>query len=403
MTAKTHRTQSRQSTANPMGASMNATLQGENRPDLITAAKKQEFSFLRMVEGGNAKPFDLGNGFDMGAKMVDQMTMLNKSDDLYKRDPETGGVSVLQGGGDYTVGYKPEVAQNSPTIWDDLDEQNGRVYDGAELFDNPAPGEGERFSWKLSSDVIDNALIRPKKHSLDTDYDPMVLAWQQDTGDKSSRKSPSMALKFWLKGPTVAECASVMVALMLDTVRQQLGDAAFDKMVRNSQATYFICPNPSQTPLTGRREDPDDDYITPIGLYGLPEDKKRDQSGKFAGLLPGDTVYFRNKSDYAAKSKAFLTAKSGADPFGTTHEVAGSWSGENCVYMGENDGGEQLFSGFGMLSQTESQILDALASHYQDDTGETTSAAAILSDGGGLQTSKVTDNGPDGWRLTMPE
>jgi hypothetical protein len=77
--------------------------------------------------------------------------------------------------------------------------------------------------------------------------------------------------------------------------------------------------------------------------------------------VPGDVVYMRNKPDYLAKARAIHNNVDTMYPY----------TGENAVYVYYNSTNfEAIYSGLGMLNQTEEQIREVLRDGYSHDTGE---------------------------------
>jgi hypothetical protein len=74
-----------------------------------------------------------------------------------------------------------------------------------------------------------------------------------------------------------------------------------------------------------------------------------------ADMVPGDSVYMRNKSDYNSNLKPGVSR--------------GFWSGENAFYMGDYKTAADAnvvprFSGMGMYDKSESQFRDLLVTNY---------------------------------------
>jgi peptidoglycan hydrolase-like protein with peptidoglycan-binding domain len=144
-------------------------------------------------------------------------------------------------------------------------------------------------------------------------------------------KSASEGIKAWLKGLTIAECLTALIAVEIDTMRAAIGDEAFDKHF--GSATALV---PEAKRLRVKQ-----------GTAGTPIEGKLVASEAAAdpgviGKRPlkiGDWVYIYNHPKYLLK------------------HPGGAWQGENAVYVGDNPAGQQLFSGLG-ADATEEALLD---------------------------------------------
>lgn len=210
---------------------------------------------------------------------------LNKSKSLAHHDSVRDKVEDP-----WDVGYRPQMPA-TPT-WDEydanIDVQGGKVDDGGELFARSMPRtrevvdmsadeweyemEGDRLSWELDSHGMGSEI-----DASSTSEDALFL----DQG-LTGKKTPAMALQVWLQGPTIADCQSAMVALMLDALRKKITDEEFNHLCLTSSAKFVITTNPMQTPLA--------EYLEDIELYNMdPADAKRDEeTGNWPGLEPGD-------------------------------------------------------------------------------------------------------------------
>jgi len=147
--------------------------------------------------------------------------------------------------------------------------------------------------------------------------------------------SASDGLRSWLKGFTVAECLSVIVAVQIDTIRAAIGDEKFDakfgspdKKIPPGQLLR-IRPDTKGTPLEGRIERAEVTEKDGAGILGRRP------------AVVGGWYYFYNHPRYLLKH-----------PFG-------AWQGENAVYVGEKKK-QQLWSGFGVSNETEVAMLNQM-------------------------------------------
>jgi hypothetical protein len=136
---------------------------------------------------------------------------------------------------------------------------------------------------------------------------------------------PSAALAEFLKGLTVADCASVGSASYYQAILDDAGQEKFDR--------YFAAE--------GKRALVIGQFMERMPLNQFTFDTNRE-----VDLQKGDWYYFKNHPMYAKK------------------HPAGLWSGENAIYMGDG-----LWGGFGVPNQTEDVMNDELVARYNDDRG----------------------------------
>ena len=152
--------------------------------------------------------------------------------------------------------------------------------------------------------------------------------------------SASAGLKKWLKGLTIAECNSTVVACEYDSFRAASGDAKFDEQFGASD---------KDLPTEQRMRIKPGTAGTPIGAFMKPtEAAKTGELGTF-GNRPaeiGEWYYFSNHPMYLLKHP-------GQD-----------WQGENAVYGGLNEAGVQVWTGLGASKRTEQELLDEMIKYY---------------------------------------
>jgi hypothetical protein len=140
--------------------------------------------------------------------------------------------------------------------------------------------------------------------------------------------SAADAIQEFLKGPTIADCATAAVAIQYDTIRAAVGKAKFDDYFSNPKASakhWLIIAQSAQE----------------IALGDFLEEPGR------GDRVPGDWYYFRNHPDYPNK------------------HPRGLWAGEHVIYMGKNEvGGQDVFGGFGSEVLGEAGMLDKLLDEY---------------------------------------
>lgn len=156
-------------------------------------------------------------------------------------------------------------------------------------------------------------------------------------------KSASEGIKAWLKGLTIAECNSALVATEIDTLRAAVGDATFDK---HFGSTSVLVPTDQRLRVkSGVKDTPVEKFMTRTAASVAGDE------GTFGNrpANPGEWYYFYNHPKYLLK------------------HPGGAFQGENAVYMGKNDRGEQIWSGLGISNVTEKGMLNAMVSAYNDD------------------------------------
>jgi peptidoglycan hydrolase-like protein with peptidoglycan-binding domain len=153
-------------------------------------------------------------------------------------------------------------------------------------------------------------------------------------------KSASAAIQSWLRGLTIAECASAIVTMQHDAVRAAIGDKKFDDRFGSTDKKV---PEKQRLHIS--------QYTDGTGVDPLVEDTEesaRGDGGDFGSrpLQPGDWCYFYNHPKYLLK------------------HPGGAFQGENSLYVGRDDSGAQLFSGMGIDKVTEMGMLEAMIYNY---------------------------------------
>jgi hypothetical protein len=159
------------------------------------------------------------------------------------------------------------------------------------------------------------------------------MHWQLKSG-----VSASAAIKKWLKGLTIAECLSTVVAVQTDAVRAAIGDAKFD-------AHFGGTNGPGSEGLLVIKQGWDG---SSVGKYVKQTDPAAKGEVGSPGKRPakvGDRYYFYNHPRYLLK------------------HPGGAWQGENSLFEGE-EGGVQYWSGLGAGHKTEEDLLTAMRTAY---------------------------------------
>lgn len=158
--------------------------------------------------------------------------------------------------------------------------------------------------------------------------------------------SASAGLASWFKGLTIAECASTLTAIEIDTVRAAIGDKKFDDKFGSQDKAI---PTQNRLRIAQRI------WSTPIGQYMVktePATKHEYGTKNNRPAKMGDWYYFYNHPKYLLK------------------HPAGAWQGENSVYAGRNKAGDQLWSGLGAGNMTEDKLLIDMKKAYDDERTE---------------------------------
>lgn len=177
-----------------------------------------------------------------------------------------------------------------------------------------------------------------KGYADPTYFDPLSgsFDWRLKKG-----VSASAGIKKWLTGLTIAECNSTVVACEYDSFRAAAGDQKFDEQFGSASKEL-----PDEARMRIKKTGTSG---TPIGAFMTPtEAAKSGDIGTF-GNRPaeiGEWYYFSNHPMYLLK------------------HPGNDWQGENAVYAGRNDAGEQTWTGLGANKRTEQALLDEMIEYY---------------------------------------
>ena len=155
-------------------------------------------------------------------------------------------------------------------------------------------------------------------------------------------RSASAGIKAWLQGLTIAECNSALVAIQINALRAAIGDAKFDR--EHGSADKPVPPQKRLRIKTGIKGTPLEKHIKWVDL------DKQGGAGT-EGNRPaklGGWYYFYNHPKYLLK------------------HPDGAFQGENAIYAGRNDAGEQTWSGLGVSNVTERNMLKIMAGAHND-------------------------------------
>lgn len=159
------------------------------------------------------------------------------------------------------------------------------------------------------------------------------------------RMSASAAIKSWLRGLTIAECNSAIVAIQIDTLRAAIGDSKFDEQFGSTD---------KDIPVSQRLRIKPGTEGTPVeALMKATEGAKAGDPGTIGHrpAKPGEWYYFYNHPKYLLK------------------HPGGAFQGENSIFLGEKDGA-QRWSGMGLHDVTELEMLDEMVGAYNVERDE---------------------------------
>ncbi len=174
--------------------------------------------------------------------------------------------------------------------------------------------------------------------------------------------SASAGIKSWLKGLTIAECFTTVVAVQIDAIRAAMGDAKFDEKYGSGQ---------QHTPAGQRLSIRMTTEGTILDDFLVQTEESAAGNGGSINNRPvqkGDWYYFENHPKYLLK------------------HPAGAFQGENAVYLGRNEHGMQLWSGLGLNKRTENQLYDDMVSDYNRprNSSDRATLEGIRADNGGV-------------------
>ena len=152
-------------------------------------------------------------------------------------------------------------------------------------------------------------------------------------------KSASEAIDSFFKGLTVCECYSAIMAIEYRTLMQTMGREKFDEVFgskdKPTKKTMMIEAQPSSE--------------NPLNSLSTATDAAKEKNSGKMGDRPakeGEWYYFYNHPKYLLK------------------HPAGAFQGENSLYMGKNEHGEQTWRGYGVDLVTEQEMLEEMANAH---------------------------------------
>ncbi|HEU4718049.1 MAG TPA: DUF4157 domain-containing protein [Bacteroidia bacterium] len=214
------------------------------------------------------------------------------------------------------------------------------------------------------NDPVKNANLKPYADNWQSQFDYGYANenyWQLTTDKiyyfriKPGVKA-SEALKAWFNGLTIADCASAVIAIYYDNLRQALGDERFDE-VFSDMPPYNASPD-SKAPLVISQYT-SETYFKQFVFDANKERKLGAENDRPVKI--GDWCYFNNHPAYKLK------------------HPGGNFKGENAVYEGrktywdpdlKKDVSMQLWSGFGVSHATEKELRADMAEAYNFERNE---------------------------------
>ena len=199
------------------------------------------------------------------------------------------------------------------------------------------------------------------------------------------KTSAAAAIQSWLRGLTIAECYTAMIAAEFDAVRAAVGDEKFDDTFGS---TDRVMPKDKRLLITPPGQ-PGSSQIEAM-LKPTESAKANDAGGENnRPAKVGEWYYFMNHPKYLLK------------------HPGGAWQGENAIYVGrEGTANEQMWSGLGTSRGTgpggpshvtERQMLEEMVEAYNGDRDADDEAALkrIKDANGGVLPQALVDGFPE--------
>ncbi len=313
----------------------------DNSPPLSAGMSSPSIGKMQahLVELGYQMPVSMASGAPDGifgketAAVVRQFQADNglKADGLVGRQT-MGRLDELAGG---KASGEPEIQNTEDELGKHVAAEMERVNQG----DSYGPDKGVWYDYNYFAEHKKDPATYPwnddwRAGLASPEYFDRIapLDWVLKPG-----KSASAAIKAWLRGLTIAECLTTIIAIEIETLRAALGDTEFDKRFGAEGATLApdkrlrIHQDTKGTPLEGRLLAAN---VGDPGTFG------------HRNVKVGDWVYFYNHPKYLLK------------------HPGGAWQGENAVYTGDDAAGNQLFTGLGAAGKTEGAMLGEMIGAY---------------------------------------
>jgi peptidoglycan hydrolase-like protein with peptidoglycan-binding domain len=311
----------------------------DNAPPISLGAKGSGVAAIQqgLIDAGHEMPISTKSGKPDGifGKETDATVRAFQGKNGLTPDGDVGRKTMgrldeLAGGG--KTSGEPEIRNDEESMGKHVASEMERVNQG----DSYGPDKGVWYDYNYFAE-----------HQKDPGTYPWDDDWRQGLASPEyfvrtgwmdwtlkPGKSASAAIQAWLKGLTIAECLTAIIAIEIETMRATLGNTEFDRRYGSEGGPAQVRPlrvhqGIAGSPLEGTLKE-----VDAKGVYG-----KRD-------VKVGDWVYFFNHPLYLIK------------------HPGGAWQGENAVYTGDDAAGQQLFTGLGAAGKTEDGMLAEMAGAY---------------------------------------
>ncbi len=154
--------------------------------------------------------------------------------------------------------------------------------------------------------------------------------------------SASEGIRAWLRGLTIAECFTVVIASQYEAIRAAVGDTDFDEQFGSTNRTL------SQAQRLRIAPPPESENIPLVNFQTETEAARSSNEGRINNrpVQEGEWYYIANHPNYQYK------------------HPEGAWQGENALYVGRNRAGQQLWTGFGAANMTENRMYNKMVRLY---------------------------------------
>ncbi len=154
--------------------------------------------------------------------------------------------------------------------------------------------------------------------------------------------SASDGIRAWLRGLTIAECFTVVIANQYSAIRAVVGDQKFDERFGSANSALPEARRLRIAPPPESENIPLADFQTETGASLA----QNEGSINNRPVEIGEWYYIANHPKYSYK------------------HPEGAWRGENALYVGRNRAGRQLWTGFGAANMTEKRMYRKMVGLY---------------------------------------
>ncbi len=338
---------------------------------------------------------DLG-GYDLGKYGPEK----NGADGIY--GPKTSN-AIKKFKADYGLGYTQYGSAGAGTI-----RQLNKLFPGAQP--TPLPPKKKEAEIEATDKDMGNHIVKdmtqangPGSHSPSTGiwYDYNYLQAQKAEKDKyplpeaqvrlgyanpeyfeqldqwdwrlKPGKSAAEGIQAWLKGLTIAECYTTLIAMEYDTLRAAAGDDKFD--ARFGSTTSPVAANNRLRIFVMHNDWKEQPQIRDFMKFIAAPDPGKEGTKGNRPVHKGEWYYFRNHPKYLLK------------------HPGGAWQGENALCMDDTPG-RQLWAGLGADTRTEQGMLTEITQVYNQgrDSEDVRTLNIIKAQNSGMLPAKYEDN-----------